>query len=263
MILGHHVAEIPAKAEDDMKFGIIIGVAIFTLTGSVLRGSGDNNGMGDSFEGAWIDVTAPLNPSTTPTYPGDTQPKFEFLRSFDKGDKVTLSSYLMTAHAGTHVDAPLHFVAKAASIDQVPLSTLMGRTRVIDCSPQAIAIDAAELNKHNWQGAKRILFRTRNSRNSWMEDVNFHQDFTYLAPDAAQLLASAGVELVGIDYLSAEKFGAPEAQTHQILLGRNIPIVEGLNLREVKAGDYDMIVLPLRVVGHEAAPARALLRPLR
>ncbi|HZC23907.1 MAG TPA: cyclase family protein, partial [Candidatus Binatia bacterium] len=179
-----------------MKPGIIVNVvAIFLLTGSVQRGVGQKSGTGNSSEGSWIDVTAPLNPSTTPTYPGDTQPKFDFLRSFDKGDKVTLSSYLMTAHAGTHVDAPLHFVAKAASIDHVPLATLMGRARVIDCSPEAVAVNAAELNKHNWRGAKRILFRTRNSRNSWMEDINFHQDFTYLAPDAAQLLADAGVEL--------------------------------------------------------------------
>jgi arylformamidase len=217
---------------------------------------------GDLYTG-WIDITTPLDVATTPTYPGDTKPKFELLRSFDRGDKVTLSSYLMTAHAGTHVDAPLHFVAKGASIDQVPLSALMGPVQVIDCSPDARAIDAAELGKHNWRGAKRILFRTRNSRNSWMTDPNFHQDFTYIAPDAAQLLADSGIELVGIDYLSAEKFGAPEARTHQILLGRNIPIVEGLDLREIKAGEYDLIVLPLKVVGHEAAPARALLRPLK
>jgi arylformamidase len=210
----------------------------------------------------WIDVSAPLDPATTPTYPGDTQPKFEFLRSFDRGDKVTLSSYLMTAHAGTHVDAPLHFIARGASIDQVPLTELMGRVRVIECSPDAVAIDAAELNKHDWHGAERIFFRTRNSRNGWMVDPKFHEDFTYIAPDAAQLMADAGVQLVGIDYLSAEKFGAPEARTHQILLGRQIPIVEGLDLRHTQPGDYDLIILPLRAVGHEAAPARAVLRPI-
>lgn len=215
----------------------------------------------DDLANGWVDVTAPLDMATTPTYPGDTRLKFELLRSFDRGDKVTLSSYLMTAHAGTHVDAPLHFVAKGASIDEVRLSTLIGPARVIDCSPDAHAIDAAELGKHNWRGAKRILFRTRNSRNSWMIDPNFHEDFTYIAPDAAQLLADSGVELVGIDYLSAEKFGAPVARTHQMLLGRNIPIVEGLDLGEVTAGEYDMVILPLKVVGHEAAPARALLRP--
>jgi arylformamidase len=247
-----------------MKSAGIVGIillALVSLAGNCQTGTSSIIGNGD--EVAWSDVSAPLDPATTPTYPGDTRPKFEFLRSSAAGDKVTLSSYLMTAHAGTHVDAPLHFVAKGASIEQVPLTTLMGRARVIDCSPDAAAIDAAELNKHEWRGAKRILFRTRNSRNSWMVDPIFHEDFTYIAPDAAQLMADAGVELVGIDYLSAEKFGASEARTHQILLGRNIPIVEGLDLRGVKGGDYDMIILPLKVVGHEAAPARALLRPLQ
>lgn len=238
-------------------------VLLAVMYSGIVGQSNESTPESDNLAIGWIDVTAPLDVTTTPTYPGDTKPKFQLLRSFDQGDKVTLSSYLMTAHAGTHVDAPLHFVAKGASIDQVPLPTLMGPVRVIDCSPDALAIDAAELGKHNWRGAKRILFRTRNSRNSWMTDPNFHQDFTYIAPDAAQLLADSGLELVGIDYLSAEKFGAPEARTHQILLGRNIPIVEGLDLREIKAGEYDLIVLPLRVVGHEAAPARALLRPLK
>lgn len=232
-------------------------VVIAIGVGDELHAAGGDNASG------WVDVTAPLSPDTTPTYPGDTLPKFEFIRSFQAGDKVVLSSYLMTAHAGTHVDAPLHFIAKGDPIDQVPLRTLMGKARVIDCSPDAKAIDAVELNKHAWRGSKRILFRTRNSRNAWMADPKFHADFAYLAPDAAQLLADAGVVLVGIDYLSAEQFGAPEPRSHQILLGRNIVIVEGLDLRKVQAGDYDMIVLPLRVVGHEAAPARALLRSLR
>lgn len=236
-----------------MAFLAVIGYSMIGWTSRATLKS-------DDLANGWVDVTAPLDMATTPTYPGDTRLKFELLRSFDRGDKVTLSSYLMTAHAGTHVDAPLHFVAKGASIDEVPLSTLIGPARVIDCSPEAHAIDAAELGKHNWRGAKRILFRTRNSRNSWMIDPNFHEDFTYIAPDAAQLLADSGIELVGIDYLSAEKFGAPVASTHQILLGRNIPIVEGLDLREITAGEYDIVILPLKVVGHEAAPARALLR---
>lgn len=247
-----------------MKSRFILGVVVVTVITFVANSqTGKGGGASDGSQADWSDVSAPLDMATTPTYPGDTRLEIKFLRSFTAGDKVTLSSYLMTAHAGTHVDAPLHFVAKGASIDLVPLTTLMGRARVIDCSPDAAAIDVAELNKHNWRGAKRILFRTRNSRNSWMVDPNFHQDFTYIAPDAAQLMADSGVQLVGIDYLSAEKFGASEPKTHQILLGRGIPIIEGLDFRGVKAGEYDLIVLPLRVVGHEAAPARALLRPLQ
>ena len=238
---------------------VMLGVIALAANWQTSKGEGVNH----SSRVDWIDVTAPLDMATTPVYPGDTRLKFEFLRSFTAGDHVTLSSYLMTAHAGTHVDAPLHFVPKGSSIDQVPLITLMGKARVVDCSPDAQAIDVAELNKHDWRGAKRLLFRTRNSRNSWMVDPTFHPEFTYIAPDAAQLMADSGVELVGIDYLSAEKFGASEASTHKILLGRSIPIIEGLDLRGIKAGEYDLIVLPLKVVGHEAAPARALLRPLQ
>ena len=247
-----------------MKSQFAIGIVVISMIAfAASRQTGESGGVSSGSASDWIDVSTPLDMATTPVYPGDTRLKFEFVRSFTAGDKVTLSSYLMTAHAGTHVDAPLHFVSKGTSIDQVPLITLMGQARVIDCSPDAVAIDVAELNKHDWRGAKRLLFRTRNSRNSWMVDPNFHQEFTYVAPEAAQLMADSGVELVGIDYLSAEKFGASEPKTHQILLGRSIPIIEGLDMRGVKAGEYDLIVLPLRVVGHEAAPARALLRPLQ
>jgi len=94
----------------------------------------------------------------------------------------------------------------------------------------------------------------------WMKSATFHRDFAYVAPDAAQLLADGGVQLVGIDYLSAEQFGAPEPRTHRILLGRGIPIVEGLSLEGIGPGDYDLIVLPIKVAGHEGAPARAVLR---
>ncbi len=93
-----------------------------------------------------------------------------------------------------------------------------------------------------------------------MTSPAFHRDFAYIAADAAQLLADAGVQLVGIDYLSAEQFGAPAPRAHQILLGKGIPIVEGLLLVSVRGGDYDLIVLPMKVGGHEGAPARAVLR---
>jgi arylformamidase len=208
----------------------------------------------------WIDVTTTLDPATTPVYEGDAPMRFEFLKDMRKGDPLTLSAYSLGAHSGTHVDAPMHFVAGGASIDQVPLDRLIGRARVIDIPDDVQAIDAAELGRHEWRGAPRILFRTRSSDRGWMTSTTFHRDFAYIAPDAAQLMADAGVQLVGIDYLSAEQFGASAPRSHQILLGKGIPIVEGLSLQSVSAGDYDLIVLPMKVAGHEAAPARAVLR---
>ena len=207
----------------------------------------------------WIDVTATLDPARTPIYEGDAPMRFDFLKNMKQGDKLTLSAYSLGAHSGTHIDAPMHFIANGAPIDEVALEPLIGAARVIAIPDGVQAIDAAELTKHDWRGARRVLFRTRSSLRSWMDSA-FHKDFAYIAPDAAQLLADAGVVLVGVDYISAEQFGAAAPRTHQILLGRGIPIVEGLDLRPVQAGDYDLIVLPLKVKGHEGAPARAIVR---
>ena len=208
----------------------------------------------------WIDATATLDPTTTPVYEGDAPMNFEFLKDMRKGDGFTLSKYSLGAHSGTHIDAPMHFVRDGAPIDRVPLEPLIGPARVIDIPDSVQAITAAELNRHRWRGAPRVIFRTRSSQRGWMHSSTFHRDFAYVAPDAAQLLADAGVKLVGIDYISAEQFAAPAPMTHRILLGRGIPIVEGLALEGVRPGNYDLIVLPMKVGGHEGAPARAVLR---
>ena len=221
--------------------------------------SASNRGASGADAG-YIDATMTLDQSTTPVYEGDAPMRFEFLKEMRRGDPLTLSAYSLGAHSGTHVDAPMHFVAGGAPIDKVPLDRLIGPARVIEIADDVQAITAAELGKHDWRGAPRILFRTRSSIHSWMTSPLFHRDFAYIAPDAAQLLADANVQLVGIDYLSAEQFGAPTPRAHQILLGKGIPIVEGLLLTGVRAGDYELIVLPMKVGGHEGAPARAVLR---
>jgi arylformamidase len=213
-----------------------------------------------SISGGWIDVTATLDALTTPVYEGDAPMSFEFLKDMRKGDGFTLSKFSLGAHSGTHIDAPMHFVRDGASIDRVPLEPLIGPARVIDIPDSVQSIDAAELNRHKWRDAERVIFRTRSSARGWMRSATFHRDFAYVAPDAAQLMADAGVQLVGIDYISAEKFGASAPLTHRFLLGKGIPIVEGLSLEKVAAGHYDLIVLPMKVAGHEGAPARAVMR---
>jgi arylformamidase len=154
----------------------------------------------------------------------------------------------------------MHFVRDGASIERLPLEPFIGRARVIEIPDSVQSIDAAELNRHDWRNTQRVIFRTRSSVRGWMKSSTFHRDFAYIAPDAAQLLADAGVILVGIDYISAEKFGAPAPLTHRILLGKGIPIVEGFALETVRGGDYDLVVLPMKVAGHEGAPARAVMR---
>jgi arylformamidase len=234
----------------------------FTLLLSVLVGCAPTprERPGQMSARGWVDVTATLDPATTPIYQGDAPMRFDFLKDMRKGDKFTLSVYSLGAHSGTHIDAPMHFIANGGPVDRIPLEALIGSARVIEIPDSVQAIDAAELNRHDWKGVSRVLFRTRSTLRGWMDSSRFHTDFAYIAPDAAQLLADAGVVLVGVDYISAEQFGAPAPRTHQILLGRGIPIVEGLDLRSAPAGDYDCIVLPLKVAGHEGAPARAILR---
>jgi arylformamidase len=208
----------------------------------------------------WLDATATLDPATTPIYAGDAPMKFDFLKDMRKGDGFTLSAYSLGAHSGTHIDAPMHFVRDGASIDKVALEPLIGPARVIDIPDSVQAITAAELAKHDLKGVERVIFRTRSSLHGWMHNSTFHRDFAYVAPDAAQQLAAAGVKLVGIDYISAEQFGAPAPLTHRTLLGKGIPIVEGLYLENIPAGDYDVVILPMKIAGHEAAPARAIMR---
>ena len=232
----------------------------FTLLLSLVVACAPQRSTGELSAAGWIDVTATLDPAKTPVYEGDAPMKFDFLKDMRKGDVLTLSVYSLGAHSGTHIDAPMHFIADGAPIDQVALDPLIGAARVIDIADSVQAIGSVELNRHDWRGVKRLLFRTRSTLRGWMDSAAFHRDFAYIAPDAAQLLADAGVLLVGVDYISAEQFGAPAPVTHRILLGRGIPIVEGLDLRPIQAGDYEVIVLPLKVRGHEGAPARAIVR---
>ena len=249
------------------RFGIwnrrtaIAVTVLATLACRAKQEAGSTSEEGPSLTGrGWIDVTTTLDPARTPVYEGDAPMRFQFLKDMRKGDAFTLSVYSLGAHTGTHIDAPMHFVSGGAPIDLVSLEALIGPGRVVDIADSVQVIDAAELNRHEWRGAERVIFRTRSSARGWMDSQTFERDFAYLTPDAAQLLADDGVKLVGIDYLSIEQFGAAAPRTHQILLGKGIPIVEGLALEAVSPGDYDIIVLPMKVAGHEGAPARAILR---
>ena len=241
--------------------GLIAVAGILMTLAACASQTGNRGGLRDPGGSGWLDATATLDPATTPVYEGDAPMKFDFLHDMRKGEGFTLSVLSMGAHSGTHIDAPMHFIRDGIPVDRIPVDRLIGHARVIDIPDAVQSIDATELSRHRWRGAPRVLFRTRSSARGWMRSATFHKDFAFIAPDAAQQLADAGVVLVGIDYISAEQFGAPAPRTHQILLGRGIPIVEGLFLEHVPAGDYDVIVLPIKVAGHEGAPARAVLRP--
>ena len=207
------------------------------------------------------DITVPFS-TNLPVYPGDPAVQINQVSSLAAGDVCTVSHLSFSSHTGTHVDPPSHFVEGAMTLDQLSLETLIGKARVVDTG-EISAIDCITIRQANLSGVERILFKTRNSR-TWKEKSfsEFDQNFVYLETDAAELLVEMGIKLVGIDYLSIEKFNFVEPTTHWALLKNNVVIVEGLDLSEVEDGEYELICLPMKIKDGDGGPARVILREL-
>lgn len=203
-----------------------------------------------------LDVTVPLS-SGVPTFPGDPRYHMERVLQISTGHPCNVARLSMGSHAGTHVDAPFHFLPEGATVEQLPLEVLMGRARVLEILV-ADAIDRRDLERIDLRGDVRVLFKTRNS--GQLQKAAFQEDFVHLTEAAARYLVEVGILLVGIDYLSVEKFGSTDFPVHHVLLGAGVVIVEGLDLSAAEPGEYDMACLPLRLVGADGAPARVVLR---
>ena len=212
---------------------------------------------------AIYDISVPLC-STIPTYPGDPGIEISKWMTLANGDAANVSFIKFGAHTGTHVDAPAHFIEGASPVECLPLDVLVGETLVVEISRDKMVIDEETVENACSSRPSRILFKTRNS-DFWNErHAGFRSDYTYLTTAAAERLVDHGVRLVGIDYLSIEKFQSEDFATHHALLSRNVVIVEGLDLREVRPGTYELICLPLRIRdgSGDGAPARAILRTI-
>jgi arylformamidase len=202
------------------------------------------------------DVTLPLAEDMI-IYPGDPPVKIERKSIISKNEATSnLSHYSFGSHSGTHVDPPIHFIENGVTVDKLPLELLMGRARVVEVT--APRIDESALEEFDFTADARVLFKTRNSY--LLHGKNFVEDYVYIAPDAARSLVSHGIKVVGIDYLSVDKFGDESYETHRTLLGAGTVVIEGLDLREIEPGDYEMICLPLKVKDGDGAPARVVLR---
>jgi arylformamidase len=207
--------------------------------------------------GTWIEASVPIRDGMV-HWPGD--PEIEVVRVSDlaRGDPATVSRLSAGVHSGTHVDAPVHFVAGAAGVDALPIDALIGEARVVAIRDPR-AVDVPELREIDPRAGERLLFRTRNTPRCWQTD-RFVEDFVYITLEGARFLVERGVRTVGIDYLSVASAdeGVP---THRTLLEAGVCIVEGLDLTAVEPGTYEMLCLPLRLAGGDGAPARVLLRP--
>jgi len=203
------------------------------------------------------DVTVPIT-NTMPVWPGD--PPVQLLskshESRDKTHVVTVTAITMASHTGTHIDAPFHMIQGGKRLNEFLLDILVGKARVLEI-PALRSIGRAELEGVNWDGVERVLLKTQNSAH-W-RDGKFYEEFVYLEPDGAEFLVQRGVRLVGIDYLSIDKFQSPSHPTHFALLKKNILILEALNLKGVTPGEYTMYALPLNLQDADGAPARVIL----
>lgn len=205
----------------------------------------------------YIDVSLPLK-SGMLTWPGDEDVLLKRIFSLERGDPYNLSRLRMGLHAGTHLDAPLHFLPRGEDIASMPPEAGIGPARIVEI-PGKRAIGRADLEPFSPHRGERFLIKTLNSRDAWWERP-FDPNYAHLKPDAAAYLAERRIRLLGVDYLSVGPFGEEAAEVHRLLLEAGIWILEGLILGEVEPGDYELICLPLRVANGDGSPARAILR---
>ena len=206
------------------------------------------------------DVTLVLRPDMV-TWPGEPGPKFMPLRRIAMGDTANVSLITLANHTGTHVDPPIHFIEGGNTVDKLPIDALVGPCRVVAFPGSGHVsgtwLDGAEIPT----GTERILFKTRNTERWADPTAEFTRDFTAIDASAARWCVERRVKLVGIDYLSIEPQG-PEKQgypVHNTLLRANVVIIEGLDMREVAAGEYDLVCAPIKLQGGDGAPARVFL----
>jgi arylformamidase len=203
-----------------------------------------------------IDISLPVREGMI-VYEGDPGISITSAASLDRGDPANVSNMKLGTHTGTHMDAPLHFIAGAKGIDTLPLDLLIGPALVIEADADRL-VEPRHLTDPRIASHSRVLLKTRNS--ALWDRQSFARDYISLSLEGARLLMDRGVKLIGIDYLSIEGFGAEGHPVHRTLLGAGIVIVEGLDFRRVTPGVYELYCLPLRIAGGDGSPCRAILR---
>jgi arylformamidase len=206
----------------------------------------------------WIDITRPIEPDAL-LHPEDPQPEFRKYAGIEQGDDYNLTQLTLSLHTGTHFDAPLHFVKDGTPIDQLPLATFVTRAVVLDLEDA----DSCEVSHLDGQGIERgdaVLLRTKNEL---LPRDKMAERWVYVSRQAAQWCVDNGVTMLGVDYIEVESPDTPHGQypVHQTVLPAGVLLLENVDLREVKAGVYQLLCAPLKVSGAEGAPCRAMLGP--
>jgi arylformamidase len=203
-----------------------------------------------------IDISPPVEPGIA-VFPGDTPLDVEWVARMEKGASCNVATLRSTPHIGAHADGPLHFDPAGASIGEVDLAPYVGRCRVVDCTGAEV-VDETALAGVDLTGVERVLFRT----GTYPDPATWSDDFAWLDTALVRRLGRMGVRLVGIDTPSVDRADSKDLPTHHALLEAGMRNLEGLDLSAAEPGEYELIALPLRLVGVDSSPVRAVLRPI-
>ena len=191
-------------------------------------------------------------------YPGDTPYSRELVESIKGGGAYDLSKLVMSAHSGTHIDFPSHFIPNGKSAHKYGVQELILPALVLSIKSKE-SIQTSELEKADIKPGDAILFKTNNSVSGQCKREKFSERFVYMTSEAADFCVEKKVGLVGIDYITIEKYSDDTFPAHRKILGNNILILEGINLKDVPAGKYTLFCFPLKIQNGEASPVRAIL----
>jgi arylformamidase len=205
---------------------------------------------------AWLDVTVPVRQGMV-RWPDNPAVRVESNETVASGIVCRVTKLTFGVHTGTHVDAPNHFGVPGGGVDELPLQAFLGDARVVSVTSRTIG--RSEMEALDLQAGERVLFKTSNSARCWNTD-DFVPDYVYVTSEGARVAAARRVQTVGIDYLSVGG-GNDGPQTHRVLLEAGVCILEGLDLRSVEPGQYELLALPMLIAGSDGAPTRVVLRP--
>lgn len=203
-----------------------------------------------------IDISRPIGESTA-VWPGDTPFSRKWVMAIEDGCSCNTSTITLTTHIGAHTDAPRHFLESEPTIDRVPLEKYLGPCRVVHTRDPA-AVTLADLDGVDFAAEERLLFRTPSA----LADDEWKDDFPFISVEVARAAAEAGLRLIGIDTPSVDPMTSKTLTAHKTLLSGGVAILEGIDLRHVAEGRYELIALPLKIADGDASPVRAILRTL-
>jgi len=205
------------------------------------------------------DITLTLRPGI-PVWPGDPSFTRTLIWQMGPTGPANVSQVTMSVHTGTHVDAPIHFIADSPGVEMLPLDALVGPCLVCAVHPAGRLIAAEDLDALSLPvGTERLLLKTTNSDIWRRQGAAFSSDFVALSAEGARWIVEHGIRLIGVDYLSVEPFDNKEPVVHRTLLAAGVIALEGVDLGAIAPGGYTLACLPLKLAGSDGAPARAVL----